>query len=346
MVSALEDTLAAKDELLALRDASHRAEIDDIAARHDDAVAACEEEVRAEFASEIRSLTERLAVQAQAHEAEKQRILAEKQAEMDAALASCQEAICRAEQDRAGGGGGDGGGSNEGVEAVLAQMRDALAAKEEEKLTALAARDREAEATAAAHRDALQRALKQKDRELDTAMEQAQAAVDRLLEEKQEEVEALLDERDLVIRTQQVQLQECRLALVSGVKSASGSGGGCLANDGGDTTTHLHEMVRLKTEESVAMDKVLRRAQQRITVLESEVGSLEARLANAEAARAEVERDHERLSSQMQVRHTSHTQFHTLSQNHGARPVFYPSLTRLTHSWLAGGTDRGHVGQG
>lgn len=80
----------------------------------------------------------------------------------------------------------------------------------------------------------------------------------RLLEEKQEEVEALLDERDLIIRTQQVQLAErsANSGKHAGSDPASpsrrgkgvhASGGGAGSEDG-EAILHLREMVQLKTE--------------------------------------------------------------------------------------------------
>lgn len=118
MITALEDTLAAKDELLALRQRSHEAALADATAKFEDTVAQREEEVRSSLENKIRLLTDQVEAQTRAHEAEKQRILAEKQAEMDAALASCQEAMCNMER------GGGNASDDKSVEAVLTQMRE------------------------------------------------------------------------------------------------------------------------------------------------------------------------------------------------------------------------------
>lgn len=58
-------------------------------------------------------------------------------------------------------------------------VQQALAAKEAEKIAALAAKDAEIASAARLHADNLERAMAQKDREINEAMELAQAEVDR-----------------------------------------------------------------------------------------------------------------------------------------------------------------------
>lgn len=167
MISALEDTLKAKDELLDLKEKSRATELEQIESDHQEELSNREEEIASSSRLEVEALTDRLAMIEHEHEAEKQRILAEKQAEMDAALASCQEAILSMD----GGGGVQHGPA---VDSLLAQMRDALAAKEEEKAAALRRKDAELVKAVQKHEATLTLALAKKDREINTAMELAQ----------------------------------------------------------------------------------------------------------------------------------------------------------------------------
>jgi hypothetical protein len=300
MIAALEDTLKAKDELLELKERSHAAELLDLDNQHQDEIASREDDVRSHLQLEITSLADQVSSLEHNHEAEKQTIIAEKQAEMDAALASCQEAMLSMDN---GGTAGHG----PAVESLLSQMRAALAGKEEEKAAALRRKDSEIAKALQKHEATVELALAKKDREINTAMELAQyvyivciypfifrgvtlhtsttyanaetrltlhrpyrvmprAEVDRMLIQKQEEVERLLDERDLVIRSLQIQVHEGR-STVGGDQHSSVDVGQSLSGNSG----HFEEMVQLKTEENVALDKVLQRTTQTVERLERQI---------------------------------------------------------------------------
>jgi len=240
IVSALEETLRAKDDLLqvnekALADASVDAQV-----RMSAAVQAKEDEIRREMSSELDSAQDRASMAEKAYVEKSQRILADKQAELDAALETCRQ-LAEKTQVMSTESSACLPGPMEDVRSPDSVEETNQDAADQARQTEIQDLKREAEVR-------LEQALQAKDREMTLAMDLAQQEVDRLLEDKQIEVDALLDERDLVIQQLRVKLAYNVFDTLSEMPSTDA------------TIQQLQEALQLKCDENSALERVLEKA--------------------------------------------------------------------------------------